>query len=106
MLQTIDLYVTDQWFVANKLMVYIVKSYGLSIQNEMLLAYNLPYRSVVVSHQVDTFAFGRYAGAREGIVNTVIWFSHRSWTNTSLLVSQRDDFLELGPITMVAVQHH
>ena len=94
MLQTIDLYVTEQWFVANKLMVYMVKSYGLSIQNEMLLAYNLPYRSVVVSHQVNPLAVGRYAGAGEGIVNTVIGFSHRSWTNTRLLVCQRDDFLE------------
>ena len=84
----------------------MVKSYGLSIQNEMLLAYNLPYRSVVVSHQVNPLVVGRYARAREGIVNTVIGFSHRSWTNTSLLVSQRDDFLELAPILVVALQSH
>ncbi len=77
-----------------------------SIQNVMLLAYHLPHRPVIVSHQVDTFAVGRYAGAREGIVNTVIGLSHRSWTNTSLLVCQGDDFLELAPILVVAVQSH
>ena len=77
-----------------------------SIQNVMLLAYNLPHRPVIVSHHMDTFAVGRYAGAREGIVNTVIGLSHRSWTNACLFVSQRDDFLELIPIHMVAVQSH
>ena len=77
-----------------------------SIQNVMLLTYNLPHRPVIVSHHMDTFAGGRYAGTREGIVNTVIGFSHRSWTNTSLLVSQRDDFLEHPPILMLAVQPH
>ena len=77
-----------------------------SIQNVMLLAYNFPYRPIFIPHQVDTFAVGRYAGAREGIVNTVIGLFPRSWTDTCLLVCQGDDFLELAPITMVAVQPH
>lgn len=72
----------------------------------MLFAYHLPHSPVIVSHQMDTLLIGRYAGAREGIVNAVIGFSHRSWTNASLLVCQGYDFLELGPITMVAVQPH
>ena len=77
-----------------------------SIQNVMLLAYNLPHRPVIVSHHVDALAVRRCAGAREGIVNTFIGFSHRSWTNTRLLVCQRYDFLEPPPILMVAVQPH
>ena len=99
MLQAIDLYITEQWLVANKAMV-------CSIQNVMLLAYNFPYRPVIVSHQVDALAVRRYAGAREGIVNAFIGFSPHSRTNARLLVSQRYDFLEPPPILMVAVQPH
>ena len=72
----------------------------------MLLAYNFPYRPVIVSHHVNALAVRRYAGAGEGIVNTVIGFAHHSRTNARLLVSQRDNFLEHPPILMVAVQPH
>ena len=35
MLKTIDLYVTDECFVANKSMVCVVERYGLCIQNDV-----------------------------------------------------------------------
>ena len=61
----------------------------------------------MVFHHMDALVVRGYASAGEGIVNAdIIGFSHRSWTNTRLLVCQRDDFLELVPITMVAVQPH
>jgi len=72
----------------------------------MLLANHFPHSPVIVSHHMNALAVRRYAEAREGIVNAFIGFSHRSWTNTRLLVCQRDDFLEFAPITMVAVQPH
>ena len=53
MLQAIDLYITEQWLVANKAMV-------CSIQNVMLLAYNFPYRPIFIPHQVNAFAVGGY----------------------------------------------
>ena len=39
MLQAIDLYITEQWFVANKLMVYMVKINGLLIDYKMQLTF-------------------------------------------------------------------
>ena len=33
MLQTIDLYATDEWFIANKSMVYSTQTYGLCQTN-------------------------------------------------------------------------